>query len=204
MDDHPVVREGLVAMLASQEDIKVVAQAENGQEAINLYKTTRPDLVLTDLHMPDLEGEEVIRQIKEEQPEVKFLVLTAYDTDDRIMGAIRAGALGYLVKGAPKQQLFDAIRTVYEGGSLLGPGIAPKLLGIMNALGADRSTGLTEREMEVLKLTSDGLRNKEIASRLSISQRTVKFHLTAVFQKLGVSSRTEAVKEAARRGIVAV
>jgi DNA-binding NarL/FixJ family response regulator len=204
VDDHPVVREGLVAMLSSQEDMEVVAQAESGQEAIALFSTYRPRLILTDLHLLDMEGDEVIRRIKQESPDARFLVLTAYDTDDRILGAIRAGAHGYLVKGAPKQQLFDAVRTVYNGGTLLGPGVAPKLLGVLDALGTSHSGGLTGRELEILKLVADGLRNKEIAARLSISERTTKFHLTTIFQKLGVSSRTEATREASRRGIISL
>ena len=203
-DDHPVVREGLVAMLSAQDDMEVVAEAGTGAEAVSLHRKHAPDLMVVDLRMPDMQGDEVIKLVKQEHPDAKFLVLTAYDTDDRILGAIRAGAQGYLVKGTPKQRLFDAIRTVHEGGSLLGPGVAPKLLGIVDALGSNRSHGLTERELEVLKLAPDGMRNKEIASQLSIAERTVKFHLGTVFQKLGVSNRTEATREASRRGIISL
>lgn len=204
VDDHPVVREGLVTMLSTVDEFSVVGQAGTGLEAVRLDRSLAPDLVLTDLHLPDMEGDEVIRQIKQERPDARFLVLTAYDTDDRIISAIRAGAHGYLLKGTPKEQLFDAIRTVHRGGTLLGPEVAPTLLGIVDALGSNQVGGLTGRELEVLKLAADGLRNKEIAGELAISERTVKYHVTSIFQKFGVSNRTEAIREAGRRRIIAL
>ena len=204
VDDHPVVREGLVTMLSTVDEFSVVGQAGTGLEAVRLDRSLAPDLVLTDLHLPDMEGDEVIRQIKQERPDARFLVLTAYDTDDRIISAIRAGAHGYLLKGTPKEQLCDAIRTVHRGGTLLGPEVAPTLLGIVDAFGSNQIGGLTERELEVLKLAADGLRNKEIAGELAISERTVKYHVTSIFQKFGVSNRTEAIREAGRRRIIAL
>lgn len=204
VDDHPVVREGLVAMLSTQSDMEVVAQAGTGAEALALQRQCTPDVTLVDLHLPDMEGSEVIKRAKQDNPDARFLVITAYETDDHVVRAMKAGARGYVLKGIPKQHLFDAVRTVYGGGALLGPGVAPKLLGIVDSLGTNRISDLTERELEVLKLASDGMRNKDIASRLSVSERTVKFHLTTVFQKLRVSNRTEAVKEATRRGLISM
>lgn len=204
VDDHPVVREGLVSMLSSQDDMQVVAEVGSGKEAVGLWGEHKPDVTVVDLHLGDMSGDQVIRLVKEQAPDAKFLVLTAYDTDDRIVTAIRAGAQGYLIKGTPKQQIFDAIRTVNNGGSLLGPGLAPKLLGIVEALGGTSSERLSQRELEVLKLAADGLRNKEIAGVLSIAERTVKYHLTTIYQKLGATNRTEAIREASRQGIISL
>ncbi len=206
VDDHPVVREGLVAMLGTQQDMRVVAEAGTGQDALALVSRCNPDVVLIDLQLPDTDGANVIEIIKAQQPQISVLVLTAFDTDDRVLHAVRAGAQGYLLKGVPKDELFHAIRTIHQGGSLLGPGIAAKLLskvrsGSMASSSTDR---LSERELSVLRLVADGARNKQIAGTLSITERTVKFHLNVIFQKLNATSRTEAVKIAAQRGMIRI
>lgn len=207
VDDHPVVREGLSAMLVTQQDMLVVAEAGSGLEAESMAHDHRPDVILMDLNLPDMDGSEVIERIKEKWPEARVLVLTSYDTDDRVLRAVRAGAQGYLLKGTPKEELFHAVRTIYQGGSLLGPGVAAKLLGQVYSLAdpeQQAASKLTEREMAILRLVANGLRNKEIASQLSISERTVKFHINVIFQKLDAGSRTEAVKEAVHRGLIRI
>ncbi|MDP8908172.1 MAG: response regulator transcription factor [Chloroflexota bacterium] len=204
VDDHPIVREGLVAILESQIDFNVVAEGNNGVEALALYKKHAPNVVLMDLQMPQMDGVAAIQQIRAHHPEAKIVVLTAYDTDERILQAVQAGARGYLLKGAPREDIFRAIRVVNLGGSLLEPAVAGKLLshvgGIMR--GENREEELTARELDVLKLMSKGLRNKEIASELFITERTVKFHANSIYQKLEVNGRTEAVSKAIQRGLV--
>jgi len=206
VDDHPIVREGLVAILESQDDFNVVAEGNNGAEAVELYKQHSPDVVMIDLQMPKVDGVQGIQQIRALDVDAKIVVLTAYDTDERILQAVQAGARGYLLKGAPRDDIFRAIRVVHMGGSLLEPVVAGKLLshvgGIMR--GENKEDELTARELDVLKLMSKGLRNKEIASELFITERTVKFHANSIYQKLEVNGRTEAVSRAIQRGIVQV
>ncbi len=204
VDDHPVVRDGLVAMLGTQPDFEVVAQAAAGREAVQKAAAVRPDIVLLDLEMPDMDGVEALRQMRERDPELRALVFTAFDTDERILGALRAGAQGYLLKGAPRDDLFRAIRVVHEGGSLLQPVVASKLLRHVSASETPPSPGsdLTGRELDVLRLIAEGLRNNEIAGRLTISERTVKFHVSSILSKLGAGNRTEAVRMAAQRGLI--
>lgn len=207
VDDHPVVREGLSAMLSTQPDMQVVAEAATGAEAQEQARLQRPDVIVLDLQLPDMDGSEVIEAIKGEWPEARVLVLTSFDTDDRVLRAVRAGAQGYLLKGTPKEELFHAVRSINQGGSLLGPGIAPKLLGQVYDQTDNKSratSALTAREMSILLLVANGLRNKEIASQLFISDRTVKFHVNSIFQKLGASSRTEAVKNAVQKGLIRI
>ncbi|MBC8280735.1 MAG: response regulator transcription factor [Chloroflexi bacterium] len=205
VDDHPVVREGLSAMLSTQDDMQVLAEASTGAEAISMSRDHDPDVMVVDLQLPDMDGSDAIEKIRDEQPDSRFLVLTSYDTDDRVLRAIRAGAQGYLLKGVPKEELFQAVRTIHRGGSLLGPGVAPKLLSRVQegSQGPDVSR-LTERELEILRLVADGFRNKEIAVNLMISERTVKFHVSVIFQKLEASSRTEAVRAAVRKGLIQI
>ena len=206
VDDHPVVREGLAGMIGTQPDLLVVGEAVNGIEAIREATKTRPDLILMDLQMPQMDGAEAIRQIRKECPDARVLVLTAFDTDERILHAVQAGAQGYLLKGTPRDDLFRAIRIVAEGGSLLQPSVAAKLLSRVGQMlkNEDISERITDREMEVLRLLVRGNRNKEIAEALIISERTVKFHVGIIFQKLGVSNRAEAVSRAIQRGLVTV
>ena len=203
-DDHPVVREGLAGMLATQPDLDVVGEASNGLEAVKLAHSLNPDLILMDLQMPNMDGAAAIRQIRKELPDCRILVLTAFDTDERILHSIEAGAQGYLLKGAPRDELFRAIRVVAEGGSLLQPSVAAKLLTRVGQMlkQEEQTEHLTDREMEVLRLLVRGNRNKEIAEQLIISERTVKFHVGVIFQKLNVSNRAEAVSKAIQSGLV--
>ena len=203
VDDHPVVREGLAGMIATQPDLEVVGEAGNGVEAIRQAATLSPDLILMDLQMPTMDGAVAIRQILQDNPGARVLVLTAFDTDERILHAVEAGAQGYLLKGVPRDDLFRAIRVVADGGSLLQPSVAAKLLSrVGQMLKQEETEQLTEREREVLDLLAKGLRNKEIAEKLFISERTVKFHVGIIFQKLGVSNRAEAVSKAIQTGLV--
>jgi len=203
VDDHPVVREGLAGMIGTQPDLEVVGEAGNGVEAIRQAATLQPDLILMDLQMPTMDGAVAIRQILQDNARARVLVLTAFDTDERILHAVEAGAQGYLLKGAPRDELFRAIRVVADGGSLLQPSVAAKLLTrVGQMLKQDETEQLTEREREVLDLLAKGLRNKEIAERLFISERTVKFHVGIIFQKLSVSNRAEAVSKAIQTGLV--
>ena len=204
-DDHPVVRDGLVAMLSTQPDLVVVGEAATGAEAVERAAALAPDVILLDLEMPGMDGVEALRQIRAARPDAPVIVFTAFDTDERIVSAVRAGAQGYLLKGAPRDELFKAIRVVSEGGSLLQPVVASKLLQHMSQQTTERETSadsLTEREMEVLKLLAQGKTNKEIAAALVISERTVKFHVGSILSKLGAGNRTEAVTIAAQRGLV--
>jgi len=200
-DDHPVVRDGLAAMLSTQPDFAVVGEAGTGAEAVELAARLRPDVVLMDLEMPDLDGIEAIRRLRAtDLPVIQVVVLTAFDTDERILGALQAGAQGYLLKGAPRVEIFAAIRTVSAGGALIPPVVASKLLRQVRA--AEHPDALTAREKEVLGLVAAGLANQEIAARLSISERTVKFHVSSVLGKLGAKNRTQAVRLARERGLI--
>jgi len=203
-DDHPVVREGLSAMLNKEPDIQVVGEAENGTEAIDKAKELQPDVVLMDLRMPEVDGVEAMRQIRAANPGIKFIVLTTYDNDEYIFKGIEAGARAYLLKDAPREELFKAIRAVYKGESLIEPAVAGKVLDRFAELSrqAQAPERLSERELEVLKLMAKGAANKEIAAGLCISESTVKTHIQTIFQKLGVGDRTEAVTEAIKKGII--
>lgn len=200
-DDHPIVREGLASVLETQPDFDVVGQANDGAEAVELVTTLRPDVVLLDLEMPGMDGVQALRAMRARDPAVKALVFTAFDTDERIIGAVQAGARGYLLKGAPRDELFSAIRIVAKGGSTLQPVVAARLMERM-AEPQPTLEPLTEREQDVLALMAQGLQNKEIAARLTISERTVKFHVSSVLAKLGAGNRTEAVHIARQRGLV--
>ncbi len=203
VDDHPVVRAGLVMMLGTQADMEVVGEASDGQEAVDKAAILKPDVALMDLEMPGLDGVQAIQGIHAKNADTRILVLTAYDTDERILQAVRGGARGYLLKGVPRDEIFQAIRVVHSGGSLLQPAIATKLLNrVGDMLRGEREETLTEREMQVLELMAKGYRNKEIARDLFITERTVKFHANILFQKLNVESRTEAVSQAIQRGII--
>ncbi|HUY98731.1 MAG TPA: response regulator transcription factor [Thermomicrobiaceae bacterium] len=204
VDDHPVVREGLVAILEAEDGLAVVGEAGDGQEAVRQYRAVKPDIVLMDLAMPGVDGVQAIQQIREIDPAARVVVLTAYDTDDRILQAVQAGASGYLLKGAPREEIYRAVRVVDLGGSLLEPAVAGKLLnrvgGILRGEGIEEQ--LTPRELDVLTLMARGFRNKEIAYDLHITERTVKFHANAIYRKLDVGGRTEAVSKAIQRGLV--
>lgn len=203
VDDHPIVREGLAAVLDAQEDMEVAGEATDGEAAVTKFSDLKPDIVLMDLAMPGTDGVEAIRRIRAIEQDARVVVLTAYDTDDRIFQAVQAGARGYLLKGAPRDEIFRAIREVHNGGSLLEPAIAGKLLSrVGDILRGGAVEQLTPRELDILTLMARGLRNKEIANQLYITERTVKFHANAIYRKLDVSSRTEAVSKALRHGLV--
>jgi DNA-binding NarL/FixJ family response regulator len=208
-DDHPVVREGLVAMLQTQPDFDVVGQAASGTEALEMIAASNPDVLLLDLEMPALDGVGVLDRLRERgATRPRVIVFTVFDTDERIIAAVRAGAVGYLLKGAPRADLFAAVRIVAAGGSLLAPVAASSVLarvrGDVDAGGArdPNTVTLTPRERVVLDQVARGSGNKQIAAALGISERTVKFHIASLFSKLGVSNRTEAVARAVQTGLV--
>ena len=205
-DDHTVVRDGLSAMLERQRDFTVVGEAKNGQEAVESARSLRPNIILMDLRMPELDGVEAMRQIRSQDGDVNFIVLTTFDTDEYIFDAIEAGAKGYLLKDSSREELFNAIRTVHSGKSLIEPGVATRLLDRFAQLSQQSSPVdvLSDRELEVLRLMANGAANKAIADDLSISESTVKTHVANIFQKLEVSGRTDAVTKAIRMGIIKV
>ena len=207
-DDHPVIRDGLVAMLETQPDLVVVGQAATGDAALDLLATMRPDVLLLDLEMPGLDGVGVLRRLREAPAapaRTRAIVFTVFDTDDRIIAAVEAGAAGYLLKGAPREELFAAIRTFAAGGSLLTPVAVSAVLRRVRgeSSGAAPAPALTARERAVLTHVAGGLANKQIAAALGISERTVKFHVASLFAKLDAGNRAEAVAHAAQLGIIA-
>jgi two-component system, NarL family, response regulator LiaR len=221
-DDHPIVLEGLRAVLETQPDFEVVGspqQAASGDEALHLALELQPDILLLDLEMPVMDGVETIRRLRQQMridprkgdgTPPRIIVFTAFDNDERIIAALEAGADGYLLKGAPREDIFNAIRVTMHGGSLLQPVIASKLLRHMGQHSTFRPPSipqtlyepLTERELEVLNLLAQGMPNKEIAAHLIISERTAKFHVSSIMGKLGATNRTEAVSLAAQRGLI--
>lgn len=203
-DDHPIVRDGLVAVLSTQADFEIVAQAGNGAEVVQQYEALRPNVLLIDLEMPVMDGVEALQALRATHADLRAIVFTAYDTDERILAAVQAGAQGYLLKGAPREELFNAVRIVHAGGSLLQPVVASRLLRQVSQGHATDAPveSVSPREMEVLKLLAQGWQNKEIARELAITERTVKFHVSSIMGKLGAGNRTEAVAMAAQRGLV--
>jgi two-component system NarL family response regulator len=196
VDDHALLRTGVANIINQEPDLFVVAQAANGVEAVAAFERHRPDVTLLDLRMPEMEGVEAVRRIRELDPQAKLIVLTTYDTDEDITRALRAGAKAYVLKDIAADGLVACIHDVLAGKTYLAPAAAAKL-----AEGVTR-VQLTPRELSTLRLLADGQSNKEIAGTLGISERTVKTHLSHLFEKLGVTSRTEAVRIATRRGLV--
>ncbi len=198
-DDHPVVRTGLRGMINGEPDFEVVGEAENGKEAVALTGDLRPQVVLMDLRMPEMDGVTAIGHIKAKHPEIHVLVLTTYESDADILRAIEKGATGYLLKDTPREELFEAIRLVARGESPLDPGVAARL---MQRMRGPSEEGLSTREIEVLELVAHGTSNKEIAKQLWVSETTVKSHMLHIFDKLSVTDRTAAVTAALKRGII--
>jgi two-component system NarL family response regulator len=196
VDDHALVRTGVVNIIEQESDLRVVAEAADGVEAVRAYERHRPDVTLLDLRMPVMEGVEAVRQIREFDPNARVIILTTYDTDEDISRALKAGAKAYVLKDITAEGLISCIHDVLAGKTYLAPAAAAKLAeGVMRVQ-------VTPRELSTLRLMADGKSNKEIASALGISERTVKTHLGHLFEKLGVTSRTEAVRVATRRGLV--
>lgn len=201
-DDHPVVRDGLVAILGTQPDFQVIGEAGSGDEVVSRTIALRPDVVLLDLEMPGMDGVEALNALRARGSSARAVVFTAFDTDDRILSALRAGAAGYLLKGVPRDEIFQAVRVVHSGGSLLQPVVASRLLRRVTEDAPVGVEPLTSREIEVLRLLMRGLQNKEIARELVVTERTVKFHVSAILRKLNAGNRTEAVAIATQRGLL--
>jgi two-component system NarL family response regulator len=196
VDDHALLRTGVAKIINQEPDLHVIAEAGNGMEAVEAFEQHRPDVTLLDLRMPVMEGVEAGRRIRERDPRARVIVLTTYDTDDEIARALKAGAKAYVLKDISAEDLVACIRDVLAGKTYLAPAAAARLAeGVTHVQ-------LTPRELATLRLMADGRANKEIASTLGISERTVKTHLGHLFEKLGVTSRTEAIKIAMRRGLV--
>ncbi len=199
VDDHPVVRDGVRAMLSLRPDFEVVGEASEGSEAIKLCHRLRPDVVLMDLRMEGMDGVATTREITESIPTSRVLVLTTYDADSDILPAIEAGATGYMLKDAPREDLHRAVEATARGEAALSPSVAAKLMGRVGSSGGAR---LTPREIEVLQLAASGNGNAGIAEELHLSQATVKYHLTQIYGKLGVPDRASAVAVAVDRGFI--
>ena len=201
-DDHPIVRAGIVGLLSAAADIDVVGEAVDGLDAVRLAADLQPDLVLMDLRMPALDGAEATARIIDARPTAKVLVLTTYETDEHILGAIEAGASGYLLKAAPEAEILAGVRSVVAGETVLAPSIAAKLVSRVRQDATSAAPSLSPRELEVLRLVAEGRSNPEIARKLFIGEATVKTHLLHVFEKLEVNDRTRAVTRAMELGLL--
>ncbi|MBI4310719.1 MAG: response regulator transcription factor [Chloroflexi bacterium] len=203
-DDHTVVRDGLEAILATEQDFAIVGKAKDGAEAVDKAVSLKPNVVLMDLRMPGVDGVEAMLRIQAQCPDTKVLVLSTYDNDEYIFQAIQAGARGYLLKDAAWEELFQAVRAAHKGESLIHPSVAAKILDRFTQMSKQSvgRYGLSEREVEVLRLMAKGASNKEISASLSISASTVKNHISNIFGKLGVNDRTQAVALALQKEII--
>lgn len=201
-DDHPIVRAGIAGLLSAAADIDVVGEAADGLAAVGLAESLEPDLVLMDLRMPGLDGAEATARIIAARPTAKVLILTTYETDEHILGAIEAGASGYLLKAAPEAEILAGVRSVAAGETVLAPSIAAKLVSRVRQDATSAAPSLSPRELEVLRLVADGRSNPEIARALFIGEATVKTHLLHVFEKLEVNDRTRAVTRAMELGLL--
>ena len=198
VDDHPLLREGIAAMINSQPDMRMVGAAANGKEGLEAFRTLQPDVTLLDLQLPDLSGIEIMIGIRTEFPDARIIILTTFERDVEIQRALKAGAYGYLLKSMPPQQMLDTIRRVHGGKKSVPQEIAA---GLAQHLGDET---LSDREQEVLREVADGNRNRDIGAKLFIAEETVKVHLKHIMQKLGANDRTHSVAIAVRRGIIAL
>ncbi len=201
-DDHQLVRFGLATMLATVEDFEVVAEAENGEQAMALCEKHQPDTILMDLNMPHVNGTEAISRIKEAYPDINIIALTGFGSADLIMAALSVGATGYLLKNIGADVLIDAIRNVNKGHTILGPEITKTLVSKKNSIWKQTDYDLTERELEILAMLADGLTNPKIAEELNLSVSTIKTHVSNILSKLHVSTRGEAVKLATDKNLL--
>lgn len=199
VDDHPIVRDGLQGILAGNPDFEVVGQAANGTEAVRQTQAVRVDVVLMDLRMPEMGGVEAIKLLRRRSPDTHILVLTTYDTDTEVLSALEAGATGYLLKDAPREDLVRAVKAAHRGESTLSPAVASRLVGRVRG---SETGALSPRELEIIKIIADGANNREAAAKLFVSEATVKTHLLHIFEKLGVRDRAAAVAEAYRRRLI--
>jgi DNA-binding NarL/FixJ family response regulator len=199
VDDHPVVRDGLRGLFADDPDFQVVGEAANGAEAVARVERLGADVVLMDLRMPEMGGVEAITRLRRTAPGVRVLVLTTYDTDSDVLPAIEAGATGYLLKDAPREELIRAVRAAFAGEAVLSPAVASRLMGQVRKPPPE---ALSQRELEVLALIADGATNRQAAAKLFVSEATVKTHLLHIYEKLGVRDRAAAVAEAYRRRLL--
>jgi DNA-binding NarL/FixJ family response regulator len=196
VDDHPLVRKGIASILANESDMELVAEAGNGQEAVDMFRDLHPDVILMDLRMPQLDGIEATRTIRGDDPEARIIALTSYDGDQDIYRALEAGVRGYILKEMVHTEVVRAIRTVYTGKRLMPPEVAERLSEYFPQV------ALTPREVEVLSCVARGLANKEIAHKLGTANGTIKMHVQNILEKLGASDRTHAVTLAIERGIL--
>jgi DNA-binding NarL/FixJ family response regulator len=199
VDDHPIVRDGLRGVFADDPDFTVVGEAGDGADAVALARRLLPDVVLMDLRMPKMGGVEAIRELRRTVPAVHVLVLTTFDTDSDVLHAIEAGATGYLLKDAPRDELIRAVRAASRGEAMLSPSVAGRVLGQVRKPASD---ALSQREHEVLRLIANGATNREAAAHLFVSEATIKTHLLHIYEKLGVRDRAAAVGEAYRRNLL--
>jgi NarL family two-component system response regulator LiaR len=206
VDDQIIVRKGIRALLATESQLQVIGEAEDGEEAIEKYETMKPDVIVMDLVMPNIDGIEAIRRITAKNPKARILVLTSFATDEKVFPAIKAGALGYLLKDSSPDELVQAIRQVHRGESSLHPTIARKLLQELSRPSQQPPTSepLTEREVGVLRLIARGLSNQDIAGELIISEATVRTHVSNILSKLHLASRTQAALYALREGLASL
>jgi NarL family two-component system response regulator LiaR len=206
VDDHTIVRKGIKVLVATEKDMQVVGEAENGAEAVEKAASLKPDVILMDLVMPGMDGIEATGRITAQQPEARILVLTSFAADDKVFPAVKAGALGYLLKDSSPAQLLEAIRQVHRGEPSLEPAIARKVLQELSNPGQGKPTAepLTQRELEVLRLISQGLSNKEIAAKIFVAEWTVRTHVSNILSKLHLASRTQAALYALRSGLASL
>lgn len=206
-DDHKLFREGIKALLAVTDDIEVVGEAEDGETAVKQCLELQPDIVLMDINMPGLNGIQATRQILEKGPQTRIVMLTMLEDDASVFNAMRAGARGYLLKGAAPEEVLSVIRAVAEGQALFGPAIATRLMNYFKEVGAKPAISgapfpeLTERELEILRLIAQGLNNQELAQKLVLSPKTVRNHITSIFSKLQVADRAQAIVRAREAGL---